>query len=95
MTRPTTSRFGACVGLVVAFVLLGMHAHRVLIRDGPPLHADEAGHTLPAARMALALGQGDLRGFASASLRELVLPSWELLERDGKEPDVELLPAST
>jgi len=64
----------ARVGLVAAFVLLGLHAHRALVLDGLPLHADEAGHALPAARMALALGQGDLPGFASASLRELVWP---------------------
>jgi hypothetical protein len=64
----------ARVGLIAAFVLLGLHAHRVLVRDGLPLHADEAGHALPAARMALDLGQGDLRGFASTSLRELVWP---------------------
>jgi hypothetical protein len=64
----------ARVGLVAAFVLLGLHAHRALILDGLPLHADEAGHALPAARMALALGEGDLRGFASTSLHELVWP---------------------
>jgi hypothetical protein len=64
----------ARVGLVAAFVLLGLHAHRVLVDDGLPLHADEAGHALPAARMALALGQGDVRGFATTSLRELVWP---------------------
>ena len=64
----------ARVGVVAAFVLLGLHAHRVLVLDGLPLHADEAGHALPAARMALALSQGDLPGFASASLRELVWP---------------------
>jgi hypothetical protein len=76
MTRPGLPVIlgAARVGLVAAFVLLGLDAHRVLVLDGLPLQADEAGHALPAARMALALGQGDLGGFASASLRELVWP---------------------
>jgi hypothetical protein len=49
-------------------------AYRALVLDGLPLTADEAGHALPAARMALALGRGELGGFAAASLRELVWP---------------------
>jgi len=62
------------LAVVAACLALGVHAYRVLIRDGPTLHADETGHALPAARMALALGEGDVAAFAEASLRELVWP---------------------
>jgi hypothetical protein len=76
MTRRGRSAllWSARIGLAAGFVLVGLHAHRALILDGLPLSADEAGHALPAARMALALGHGDLGGFATASLRELVWP---------------------
>lgn len=75
----TAGRSGALfvatrIGLVLVFLLLGLQARRCLIEDDLPLHADEAGHALPAARMALAIGEADLRGFAAASLRELVWP---------------------
>ncbi len=60
--------------LVVACLILGVVVYRTLLVDMPPLHADEAGHALPAARMTLALGQGDLRGFLDATRRELVWP---------------------
>jgi hypothetical protein len=64
----------ARVAFVTAGVLLGAHVHRVLLVPNPPLSADEAGHALPAARMALALHDGSLRGFLEATRREVVWP---------------------
>ncbi len=61
-------------GLVIAGLALGVVVYRTLLINEPPLSADEAGHALPAARMALALGRGDLRGFLDATRRELVWP---------------------
>ena len=40
----------------------------------PPLQADEAGHALPGARMALALRAGDLAGFTTATRDEVHWP---------------------
>lgn len=60
--------------VLVALVLLGFYVHRVLLVPYPPLSADEAGHALPAARMALALRDGSVRGFLEAARREVVWP---------------------
>jgi hypothetical protein len=70
---PVAIRIGR-VALVVGGLALGVVVYRALLVNMPPLQADEAGHALPAARMALALGQGDLRGFLDATRRELVWP---------------------
>jgi hypothetical protein len=75
VSRPgSRRRLLAQVALVAAGVLLGVYVHRVLLVPHPPLSADEAGHALPAARMALALGDGSLRGFLDATRREVVWP---------------------
>jgi hypothetical protein len=62
-----------CVPCVVA-IALGFFAYRVLLLAQPPLHADEAGHALPAARMAMALRQGDLAGFLETTRADLLWP---------------------
>lgn len=64
----------AYVAMFVAALLTGVHAYRVLIFQAPPLHADEAGHALPAARMTIALRGGDVSGFVAASLNETLWP---------------------
>ncbi len=76
MTRPTARDLqrAARLGLILVGLLLGVHAYHALILHGLPLHADEAGHALPAARMALALRRGSPGEFLSASLREWVWP---------------------
>ena len=53
---------------------LGVYAYQVLLLPHPPLTADEAGHALPAARMAFALREGSLRGLLDATHREVVWP---------------------
>ena len=75
MSRPLSrGRLAAHLTLVAATVLLGIYAYRVLLLPYPPLSADEAGHALPAARMALALRDGSVRGFLEAARREVVWP---------------------
>ncbi len=76
MTQATTLRLQRMVqvGVVVVGLLLGLRAYRALILADMPLHADEAGHALPAARMTLALRQGDTSRFVAASLQEVVWP---------------------
>jgi 4-amino-4-deoxy-L-arabinose transferase-like glycosyltransferase len=60
--------------MIAAGLLLGLYVYRVLLIPHPPLSADEAGHALPAARMAIALREGNLRGFLEATQREVVWP---------------------
>jgi hypothetical protein len=60
--------------LLVGGLLLGVYVYRLRIAPNPPLSADEAGHALPAARMAFALREGSLRGFLDATRREVVWP---------------------
>ena len=62
------------VPLTVGGALLGLYVYRVLLVSYPPLSADEAGHALPAARMAFALREGSLPGFLEATRREVVWP---------------------
>lgn len=60
---------GVFLGLV-----LGARVYGALIAHGLPLHSDEAGHALPAARMTLALNRGEAGAFVVASLNEVVWP---------------------
>ena len=60
--------------LLLGGLFLGLYVHQVLLVPRPPLSADEAGHALPAARMAFALRDGSLRGFLDATHREVVWP---------------------
>jgi 4-amino-4-deoxy-L-arabinose transferase-like glycosyltransferase len=57
-----------------AGLLFGLLVYRMLVVPHPPLTADEAGHALPAARMALALREGSVHGFLDATRREVVWP---------------------
>jgi hypothetical protein len=78
MPLPSNARrLAASVAPFVPFVVaigLGMYAYRVMLLPQPPFHADEAGHALPAARMALTLHQGDVAGFLEATRRDLLWP---------------------
>ena len=74
MRTLSRGRLAAHLTLVAATVLLGIYAYRVLLLPYPPLSADEAGHALPAARMAMALRGGSLGGFLEATRREVVWP---------------------
>lgn len=62
------------MGLVALGLLLGVRVHQALIAQGLPLHADEAGHALPAARMTMALNQGEPGAFLALSLNEVQWP---------------------
>ncbi|HET6897525.1 MAG TPA: hypothetical protein VFK70_04220 [Vicinamibacteria bacterium] len=69
-----TRRLLLAAPLILCGVLLGLYAYPILLVPCPPLSADEAGHALPAARMAFALREGDLRGFFGATRGEVVWP---------------------
>jgi 4-amino-4-deoxy-L-arabinose transferase-like glycosyltransferase len=71
--RSVAAWTGRCLPAVVALAL-GAYAYRVLLPTLPPLQADEAGHALPAARMALALAQGDLAAFLELTRRDILWP---------------------
>lgn len=76
MTQPPTF-FGhrvVHVGILVLGLLLGVRVHQALIAQDLPLHADEAGHALPAARMTAALNHGEPGAFLTASLSEVHWP---------------------
>jgi len=60
--------------LGIAVLMLCAYAYRALLAQLPPVHADEAGHVLPAARMALALKHGHLGEFFAATRREVMWP---------------------
>jgi 4-amino-4-deoxy-L-arabinose transferase-like glycosyltransferase len=60
--------------LVVAVALLCGEAYRLFLVHPPALHADEAGHALPAARMAFALRALHPGAFLAATRREVVWP---------------------
>ena len=62
-----------CVPCVVA-IALAAYVYRVLLLTQPPFHADEAGHALPAAQMALTLRQGDIAGLLAVMRQDLLWP---------------------
>lgn len=76
MTQPSTLSVRRIVyaGILVVGLLLGFRVYRTLIAHGLPLHSDEAGHALPAARMTLALNRGEPGAFVTASLNEVLWP---------------------
>jgi hypothetical protein len=60
--------------LVLAVALLCGEAYRLFLVHQPAFHADEAGHALPAARMAFALRAAHPGAFLEATRREVVWP---------------------
>jgi hypothetical protein len=60
--------------LALAVAVLCAEAYRLFLVHQPSVHADEAGHALPAARMAFALRRMHLGAFLEATRREVVWP---------------------
>jgi hypothetical protein len=60
--------------LVLLVVLVCLHAFESYTTWRPPLQADEAGHALPAARMALDLRRGAFGAFFADTQREMTWP---------------------
>ncbi len=58
----------------LAAAAMAAFAYSNVLTRMPPLQADEAGHALPGARMALALRAGDVPAFASATRGEIHWP---------------------
>lgn len=76
-TSPLVKRAGFAAARLAPGVVaaaLGVYAYRVLLVAQPPFHADEAGHALPAARMALALGRGDVDALLELTRRDVLWP---------------------
>jgi 4-amino-4-deoxy-L-arabinose transferase-like glycosyltransferase len=60
--------------LIAAVLAVCADAYQGLLVRLPPVHADEAGHALPAARMALALAHGHFGAFLAATRNEVMWP---------------------
>jgi len=75
LSRPPAAHV-LCADLLLgaAVAALCLYARQTLLLRLPCLDADETGHALPAARMALALASGNLRGFLDSTWREVVWP---------------------
>jgi hypothetical protein len=58
----------------VVALALGVYAYRIILVVQGPFHADEAGHALPAARMAMALRHVDLAGFLETTRQDILWP---------------------
>jgi len=75
LSRPSAAHVRCADLLLVAVVAaLCLYARQKLLVRLPCLDADETGHALPAARMALALASGNLHGFLEATWREALWP---------------------
>lgn len=60
--------------LILVVVLASVAAYRSHVVLLPPFQADETGHALPAARMAIDLRHGDLAAFVEDTQREMLWP---------------------
>ena len=74
MTRERAAAWAWRLSPGVLVLLVCLYAYHVLLLSEPPLQADEAGHALPAARMALALRDGDWRGFLGTTRADILWP---------------------
>jgi hypothetical protein len=74
VTRARVVRLALYLLPCVIAIALGVYAYRVLLRSQPPFQADEAGHALPAARMARTLRLGDVAGFLETLRQDVLWP---------------------
>jgi len=70
----TAAARGSLGLLIVVVVLASVAVYRTHVVLLPPFQADETGHALPAARMAIDLRHGDLAAFVEDTQREMLWP---------------------